>query len=248
MENVSKAASSPSLHPVLWVAGISVTVLSLAGIAALTGLLPLKSASAPERQAIVTTAPAVEPPVAPVVPSSAPVVAPPASTVPVSKTLPAIHHKTEKKKVAQDVPANPPAVPPPLASGVPPDYVPPAPSAAPVPPAPLPCADCGVIANVRQVTNEGQGTGAGAIIGGLAGGALASNVGRGNTRTLATIAGAVGGGMLGNSIEKSQHRTTSYQVTVRMEDGTTRTVAADTMPSWRIGDKVKLTSGTIVSR
>ena len=79
-------------------------------------------------------------------------------------------------------------------------------------------------------------------------GALASNIGRGNTRTLATIAGAIGGGLLGNSIEKSQRRTVGYQVTVRLEDGTTRMIAADTMPAWRIGDKVRLVGGAIVSR
>lgn len=62
------------------------------------------------------------------------------------------------------------------------------------------------------------------------------------------IAGAVGGGLLGNSIEKSRGRTTSYEVALRMDDGSTRTIASDTMPSWRIGDKVKLIGGAIVSR
>jgi len=65
---------------------------------------------------------------------------------------------------------------------------------------------------------------------------------------LASIAGAVGGGMLGNSIEKSRSRSTGYEVSVRMENGGTRTIAADAMPSWRIGDKVRLADGAIVSR
>jgi outer membrane lipoprotein SlyB len=172
---------------------------------------------------------------------------PPVQETPASKPNQPTHHKAVKKKVEQDVTASPPALPPPLAGGVPPDYVPPA-EVIPVAPAPLPCADCGVIANVREVAREGKGSGAGAIIGGLAGGALANNIGRGNTRTIATIAGAVGGGMLGNSIEKSQHRTVGYQIAVRLEDGTTRTIAADTMPSWRIGDKVRIVGGGIVSR
>ena len=101
---------------------------------------------------------------------------------------------------------------------------------------------------MRQVTHEGQGSGAGAIVGGLAGGALASNIGRGNTRTLATIAGAVGGGLLGNSIEKSQRKTVSYQVTVRMEDGSSRTISSDTVPPWHIDEKIRLVNGAIVAR
>lgn len=240
-------ASSSSLHPLLWVAGISVTLLSLTGIAALTGLLPTKTAPVPERSAIVAAAPATEPVVAPVVAAPVPAATPQAPAVAVGKTLPAVRQKAARKKVEQEIPASPAPLPPPYASGVPPDYVPP-PAALSAPPAPPPCVDCGVIANVRQVTNEAEGTGAGAIVGGIAGAALGSNVGRGNGRTLASIAGAIGGGLLGNSIEKSQRSTVGFQVTVRMEDGTTRMIPADTMPSWRIGDKVKLVGGAIVSR
>ncbi|MCK9382815.1 MAG: glycine zipper 2TM domain-containing protein [Sulfuritalea sp.] len=247
MQTASNATSTSSLHPLLWVAGIAVTLLSLTGIAALTGLLPAKTAPAPERPAIVAVAPAPEPVAAPVVAAAAPAATPQAPAVAVGKTLPAVRHKAARRTVEQEVSASPAALPPSYASSVPPDYVPP--QAAPyVPPAPPPCIDCGVIANVREVTNEAQASGAGAVIGGIAGAALGSNVGRGNTRTLASIAGAVGGGLLGNSIEKSQRSTVGFQVTVRMEDGTTRMIPADTMPSWRIGDKVKLVGGSIVSR
>ncbi len=248
METTPNAPSS-SLHPLMWVAGISVTLLSLVGIASLTGFLPSKTAPAPERPAVVAMAPATEVAVAPVTPVApvAPLGTPQAPAVPVSKAPVEIHHKTAKKKVEQVIPAGPETLPPPLASGVPPDYVPP-PVAVSVPPAPPSCPDCGVISNVREVTHEGKGTGAGAIAGGLAGAVLGSNVGKGNTRTLASIAGAVGGGMLGNSIEKSQGKTVSYQVTVRMDDGTTRLIDSATMPSWRIGDKVKMVSGAIVPR
>jgi outer membrane lipoprotein SlyB len=244
METTTPTPSSASLHPVFWIAGISVTLLSLAGIAALTGFLPTRTAPAPERPAIVAAAPATEP--AAVAPA-APVAAPEVPAV-AAKTAPVSHQTIAKKKVAEEIPGGRPAAPPyPAAAGVPPDYVP-SPVAASAPPAPPPCLDCGVITNVRQVTNEGKPSGAGAVIGGLAGAALGSNIGRGNTRTVASIAGAVGGGLLGNSIEKSQRQTTSYQVTLRMEDGTTRTIASETLPSWRIGDKVKLVGGAIVSR
>lgn len=252
METTLPATSSSSLHPVLWIAGISVTLLSLAGVAALTGFLPAKTAPVPERPAIVATAPAAEPaPVAPAAQAApaapaAPVAAPAVPAVP-ARTAPVIHQKIAKKKVAEEIPGGRPSAPPyPVAGGVPPDYAPPpvAASASAVPP----CLDCGVVANVRQVTNEAKPSGAGAVIGGLAGAVLGSNIGRGNTRTVASIAGAIGGGLLGNTIEKSRSQTTSYEVSLRMDDGSTRTIASEAMPSWRIGDKVRLDSGAIVSR
>lgn len=140
--------------------------------------------------------------------------------------------------------ASAPAVPPSFGTGVPPDYVPPSTASAPVAPR---CADCGVVASIRQLTHEGEGSGLGAVAGGVLGGVLGSNVGRGDGRTLATIAGAVGGGMLGNKIEKSQKQSVSYQITVHMEDGTDQLLDVATEPSWRIGDRVKLVNGRLVA-
>ena len=44
MEVSAPATKYSALHPVFWMAGISVTLLSLAGIASLTGLLPARPA------------------------------------------------------------------------------------------------------------------------------------------------------------------------------------------------------------
>jgi len=244
METTLPAPSSSSLHPVLWIAGISVTLLSLAGVAALTGFLPAKTAPVSEPPAIVAAAPVAEP--VPTAAPTAPVAVAPAPAIAASKTAAVSHQKTAKRKVEETILATPAPAPYPVAGGVPPDYVP-APVAASISTAP-PCLDCGVVANVRQVTNEAKPSGAGAVIGGLAGAVLGSNIGRGNTRTVASIAGAIGGGLLGNTIEKSRSQTTSYEVSLRMDDGSTRSIAADTLPSWRIGDKVRLDSGAIVSR
>jgi hypothetical protein len=62
-----------------------------------------------------------------------------------------------------------------------------APSSAPVYQSPVPVAN-----------NSPVGMGVGAVVGGL----LGSQVGGGNGKTLATIAGAVGGGYLGNEVAK----------------------------------------------
>lgn len=244
METTLPATSSSSLHPVLWIAGISVTLLSLAGVAALTGLLPGKTAPISEPPAIVAAAPVTEP--VPAVAPTAPVAAAPAPVVAANKPVAVSHQKTAKRKIEAATVASPAPEPYRVADGVPPDYVP-APVAASTSAVPL-CFDCGVVANVRQVTNEAKPSGAGAVIGGLAGAVLGSNIGRGNTRTVASIAGAIGGGLLGNTIEKSRSQTTSYEVSLRMDDGSTRSIASEAMPSWRIGDKVRLDGGAIVSR
>jgi len=256
MEN--KIASASSMHPMLWVAAISVTLLSFAGIASLTGLLPLKSEPVPAVSAPVasvgTALPAYAPP--PPVPTPAPAtadapVAPVAQESATAAVPPVAHHKTAKKKVvahnAPSVQSPATAVPPPLGAGVPPDYAPPPPetSAAPVA---SHCANCGVVSSVRQISREGQGSGLGAVAGGVLGGVLGNNVGNGNGRTLATIAGAVGGGFLGNKVEKTQRQTVGYQISVRMEDGSTEVIEANTAPPWRSGDHVKLVNGAIVSR
>jgi outer membrane lipoprotein SlyB len=223
--------SNSSLHPVFWIAGIAVTLFSLVGIASLTGLLPSRSATPTEPQAAVSPAPAS----APVTAAPAPLAATPAPVAKEDAPKPVERHKTTAKQHKEKVAA----LPPPQGAGVPPDYAPPA---APV------CADCGTIAGVRQIKHEGEGTGLGAVGGGVVGGLIGNNVGNGNGRTLATIAGMVGGGLLGNKIEKSQRETVSYQVSVKMEDGTGRVVNYDTAPPWRIGDPVKVVNGTLVAR
>ena len=53
----------------------------------------------------------------------------------------------------------------------------------------------------EAVTRGGQKSGAGALMGTLAGGALGNAVGEGSGKAVATMLGLVGGALLGNSIE-----------------------------------------------
>jgi hypothetical protein len=55
---------------------------------------------------------------------------------------------------------------------------------------------------------------------------------------LATGAAAAGGAM-GSPTDKV------YRVTLRMDDGTTQTVLAESMPSYRSGDRVRYANGTV---
>jgi outer membrane lipoprotein SlyB len=101
----------------------------------------------------------------------------------------------------------------------------PAVAAAPV------CANCGVVDSVRSFEKKGEGSGLGAVAGGVIGGALGNQVGGGNGRKAMTVIGAIGGGMAGHEVEKRAKSETFYEVRVRMDDGTTRTVTQKTAPT-----------------
>jgi outer membrane lipoprotein SlyB len=93
------------------------------------------------------------------------------------------------------------------------------------------CATCGVVEGVREVEVKGQGTGLGAIGGAVVGGALGNQAGKGNGRKAMTVLGAVGGGLAGHEIEKRARSEKHYEVRVRMEDGSLRTLTQKTAPA-----------------
>ena len=81
------------------------------------------------------------------------------------------------------------------------------------------CHECGVVEAVNAVKVQGQNNGVGAVAGGVGGALVGSRIAGGGNRTLGGVVGAVGGGLLGNAIEKHERKSTMYDVTVRMDDG-----------------------------
>jgi outer membrane lipoprotein SlyB len=75
------------------------------------------------------------------------------------------------------------------------------------------CRTCGVVASIRPVEVKGDASGAGAV----AGGALA-----------------------GNEIEKQVKKQTVYRVTVRMDDGSERTLTHSKAPLFAVGARVRV--------
>jgi outer membrane lipoprotein SlyB len=100
------------------------------------------------------------------------------------------------------------------------------------------CNDCGVVESVRAVTKKGEGSGVGAVAGGVIGAALGNQVGGGNGRKAMTVLGAVGGGVAGHEIEKRAKSTTVQQVTIRMDDGSVRTIEQSSAPA--VGARVQV--------
>ena len=108
------------------------------------------------------------------------------------------------------------------------------------------CATCGKVESVAAVKQKGEGTGLGVVGGAVVGGLLGHQVGGGSGKNVATVLGAVGGGMAGNEVEKRARATTMYQVRVRMDDGSVRTITQGSAPA--VGQKVTVEGSTLRSR
>jgi len=227
--NMSTQPEKSGTHPLVLAAAAAVIALSLAGIAAVFGWIPgnkaaeepaaLESASQP---APLTSLPVAD---APKASATAEPAVKPASKASVKKSTSTASSVTAANAVSS-APTN----------------------VAKTSSTPAKCNDCGEVVDVRSKTVEPEGSGLGGVAGGVVGGLLGNQVGAGNGRTAATVAGVVGGALLGNKIEKTVKKKEVYEVVVRYEDGTTQTFPSDTPPAWRIGDKVRLENGVLVSR
>lgn len=155
--------------------------------------------------------------------------------------LPAKPAPVPAKKVVRPTPSPAPSI----ARAAPAPSYTPAPVAAVA--API-CGNCGAIESVTPVerSTKADGPGIGAVGGGVLGAVLGNQVGQGNGRTVATILGAIGGGFAGNAVEKNMKKETVYQVGVRMDDGSRRTIEVAQPPA--VGSKVTVDGGSIHSR
>jgi outer membrane lipoprotein SlyB len=106
----------------------------------------------------------------------------------------------------------------------------------------------GMVESVRQVKIEGTqspvGTGAGAVIGGIAG----SNVGGGKGSTVATILGAVAGGVAGSMIEEGVMSKNGLEITVKLDNGSLIAITQEADEQFRVGERVRILSGGGVTR
>ena len=251
-----ETSTTKRMHPLTAIAAVSVTLFSLVGIGAITGLIPTSHSQSAPTQAVkpaeeplrsTAAAQSTEAIPAVTVPESKPADKPVARKTATKQAKP-VEHATkpavEAVKLAKD---EPPVIvaqnTPPPGYGPPPGYPPPP---AVEPPKPI-CHDCGVIESVREVEKIGQGSGVGAVAGGVAGGLLGHQTGGGRGKDVMTVLGAIGGAVAGNSIEKNVKKVKSYEIAIRFEDGTSRLIAQDNPPAWRSGDKVKVVNGAITA-
>jgi len=102
-----------------------------------------------------------------------------------------------------------------------------------------------VVESVREVKEAGDAKGVGAVAGGVAGGVLGHKLGKG--KGVVTVIGAAAGAFGGHQIEKQVRAEKHWETTVRLNDGSQRTLKSEDQPAWRAGDRVRVVNGELRS-
>ena len=260
MNTSPNPSAAGRMHPLMILAALAVVLFCLVGTAAILGWIPSsvggnkeRQLSEDERLALASTLPQGAPQPAPGVVGAVPgqqLV--PGYVEPANSAAPAVYP-------AQPVQAHAPAT-----SGAPaPAAVAPAPERVAKEPVGKPatkklevaaadsgrnwCSNCGNVESVRTIKQRAEGSGLGAAGGAIVGGLLGNQIGGGTGRTIATAAGAIGGAVVGNQVEGNMKATTSYEIRVRLDDGTLRTFRQSSPPAWRSGDRVRIVKGRLRS-
>ncbi len=106
----------------------------------------------------------------------------------------------------------------------------------------------GYVDRIEVINRDAGHNVAGTVIGGIIGGLIGTQIGAGRGRTAATIAGAVGGAAVGNAVEgRRRAPDETFRVTVRLDNGGTRTVTQDNISDLRTGDRVRV-DGNFITR
>ncbi|MGI4848464.1 MAG: glycine zipper 2TM domain-containing protein [Janthinobacterium lividum] len=239
MENETNKSSR--IHPLVGAAAASVVLVSLVGVAAITGILPTSHGT---NSPVVETAKA---------PTAAEIANANALEAQKQAEITAANAKRAQTDAANARLAAEAATreernrnsPQPRASTARYDqYEKPVAVAR----APAVCNACGRVESVRAVETRQQPSGLGIAAGAIVGGLLGNQVGGGNGRSVATVAGAVGGGFAGNEVEKRTRTAQTYEVRVRMENGTIRNFPYNHAPEWNSGDQVRVVDGYLTRR
>jgi outer membrane lipoprotein SlyB len=222
--NLSESPRS-RIHPLIAAAAVAVIVVSGVGVAALTGILPSSKAvpAAVSAPALLDSQPndalsGLKPNVQSQAPSAAP-------------AHPVTHHHyvaPPTQSYASNETNRAPAGP-----------------AFPAAPAVDPYA--GQVVSVNAVRTAEPTTGVGALGGAVLGGLAGTQIGNGRGRTAATIVGALGGGLAGNTMEHAVHKATTYDVQVRMEDGSYRNFSYQTDPGLQAGQRVHVSGDSLTA-
>ncbi|PCE27747.1 hypothetical protein BWP39_04360 [Paraburkholderia acidicola] len=223
MDNANQ--SSSRIHPLVATAAGAVILASAVGIAAMTGILPkahsddAPSTAQQSAQVAAASATLATPAVQPaqVVQAQQPVVQQPAAPV----VRRPVHVASRPVHTAPRYEPQPQ-------------------------PQEMVDRDVGTVESITPVTQQGHGTGLGAVGGAAAGGLLGNQFGRGNGRTAATIVGVLAGGLAGNTAEQHLRSETDYQVRVRMPDGSTRVMTYQRPPEFGVGQRVRVDGNGIV--
>ena len=216
---VQSESDRRGLHPLVSAAAIAVIVMCSVGVAAVLGWLPTPSATPhPEDPALAQAGP-----------------------------------EGANLATAQPGASGQPQAPgarPPAAQAQPQAQGRPAP--APAVPAAQACRTCGVVETIRQVqvpVKDNSDHLVGTIAGGVAGGVVGNQFGGGSGKTALTVLGAVGGALAGREVERNirqQQTVTHYELTVRLNDGSTRQFRSAQPFAFASGDHVRVENNQLL--
>ena len=106
----------------------------------------------------------------------------------------------------------------------------------------------GVVESVRLVKLEGTkspvGTGAGAVVGGVAG----NSIGGGRGRAITTVLGALVGGLAGSAAEEGFTRKDGVEITVKLDSGNMIAVVQEADEQFDPGERVRVLEANGVTR
>ena len=216
---VQSESARRGLHPLVSAAAIAVIVMCSVGVAAVLGWLPTPSATPhPEDPALAQAGPegAI---LATAQPGASGQPQAPGARPPAAQAQPQ----------AQGRPAPAPAVP-----------------------AAQACRTCGVVETIRQVqvpVKDNSDHLVGTIAGGVAGGVVGNQFGGGSGKTALTVLGAVGGALAGREVERNirqQQTVTHYELTVRLNDGSTRQFRSAQPFAFASGDHVRVENNQLL--
>ncbi|MFY3977340.1 glycine zipper 2TM domain-containing protein [Achromobacter xylosoxidans] len=208
------------LHPLVAAAAIAVIVMCSVGVAAVMGWLPTPSA----------TPHAEDPAVAQPGPEAANL-APAQPATPGQPQAPAARPPAQAQAQQPQAQGRPAPAPAPAAQA---------------------CRNCGVVESIRQVqvpVKDNSDHLVGTIAGGVAGGVVGNQFGGGSGKTALTVLGAVGGALAGREVERNirqQQTVTHYELTVRMNDGSSRQFRSAQPFAFASGDHVRVENNQLL--
>jgi outer membrane lipoprotein SlyB len=107
----------------------------------------------------------------------------------------------------------------------------------------VPAGPLATVESVREVKAPGEAKGVGALAGGAVGGVLGNKLGKG--KGIAMVLGAAGGAFAGHQIEKQVRAEKRWEISLRLDDGSQRTLPSEVEPAWRAGDRVRLVDNNL---
>jgi outer membrane lipoprotein SlyB len=118
------------------------------------------------------------------------------------------------------------------------------------------CYDCGTVTRIEVVSagTSGAPNATGAVLGGIVGAAAGRAIADQNTdstgrKNTATVAGAAAGAVIGNAIQnRAQANNGSYNVYVRMDNGTSTVLTQNDLGGIREGSYVRVYNGRAWAR